>query len=195
MEKKKLEEYCNKCLSSRAIAKLENVSQTTIRYWLSKYDLRTRGWFNYDVDELRKIVGESKSRNEVLTKLNKNNSSGSYKSLNRALIKFNIDVNHFMNRSEISKQVHLTKELTNEEIFIENSSTSRTTIKKRILKDNLLEYKCFKCNQNGYWNGEELVLILDHINGINNDNRLKNLRLACPNCNSQLPTYCKKTHL
>lgn len=192
MEKNKLKIYCDKGFTSRKIAKLENVSQTTIRYWLNKYNLRTKGWFNYDIKQLRKIVNESKSRNEVLTKLNKNNSSGSYKSLNRVFIKFNIDISHFMNRSEMSKQIYSKKELTNKEIFIKNSSTSRTTIKKRILKYDLLEYKCFKCNQNGYWNGENLVLILDHINGINNDNRLENLRFACPNCNSQLPTHCKK---
>lgn len=39
--------------------------------------------------------------------------------------------------------------------------------------------------------GEKVVLILDHINGINNDNRLENLRFACPNCNSQLKTHCQ----
>jgi hypothetical protein len=38
------------------------------------------------------------------------------------------------------------------------------------------------------WNGEILPLILDHINGNNSDDRPKNLRLLCPNCNSQLKT-------
>jgi hypothetical protein len=33
-----------------------------------------------------------------------------------------------------------------------------------------------------------MPLILDHINGINNDDRLENLRWVCPNCNSILPT-------
>ena len=32
-------------------------------------------------------------------------------------------------------------------------------------------------------------LVLDHINGVNNDNRLENLRFLCNNCDSQLPTF------
>jgi hypothetical protein len=32
-------------------------------------------------------------------------------------------------------------------------------------------------------------LQLDHINGINNDSRLENLRFLCPNCHSQTSNY------
>jgi hypothetical protein len=42
------------------------------------------------------------------------------------------------------------------------------------------------------WLGKPLVLILDHINGKHNDHRLVNLRLLCPNCNSQQPTFAGK---
>jgi 5-methylcytosine-specific restriction endonuclease McrA len=38
------------------------------------------------------------------------------------------------------------------------------------------------------WNGQPLSLILDHINGNHKDNGTENLRLLCPNCDSQLPT-------
>ena len=38
------------------------------------------------------------------------------------------------------------------------------------------------------WNGKPLKLILDHIDGINSDNRPEKLRLLCPNCDSQLAT-------
>src|SRR5258705_9067017 len=38
------------------------------------------------------------------------------------------------------------------------------------------------------WNGRPLPLILDHIDGNRRNNRLENLRLLCPNCDSQLST-------
>jgi hypothetical protein len=39
--------------------------------------------------------------------------------------------------------------------------------------------------------GKKMSLILDHINGINNDNRIENLRIVCPNCNATLDTHCR----
>lgn len=72
-------------------------------------------------------------------------------------------------------------------------SVSRHTIKERIVKDNLIPYECAECHTD-QWRGKKLTLHLDHINGINNDNRLDNLRFLCPNCHSQTDTYCGKNN-
>jgi len=76
----------------------------------------------------------------------------------------------------------------NNAIFTENSLYSNELVKGRIVKDNLLEYKCSKCGIDS-WHGETIVLDLDHINGDNRNNRLENLRFLCPNCHSQTDTY------
>jgi hypothetical protein len=49
--------------------------------------------------------------------------------------------------------------------------------------------RCAICGIEDKWNGATLALIIDHIDGDASDNRRENLRLICPNCDSQLPTY------
>lgn len=68
---------------------------------------------------------------------------------------------------------------------------TRASVKKRILEENLLEYKCDICGI-FKWNSKPISLHLDHINGINSDHKLENLRFLCPNCHSQTNTYTGK---
>lgn len=57
--------------------------------------------------------------------------------------------------------------------------------------EGIKEKKCELCGQGEEWNGKYMSLILDHINGIYNDNRIENLRIVCPNCNATLETHCR----
>jgi hypothetical protein len=49
--------------------------------------------------------------------------------------------------------------------------------------------RCVICSLDSCWNGAPLNFVLDHIDGDSSNNRRENLRLICPNCDSQLPTY------
>jgi hypothetical protein len=84
----------------------------------------------------------------------------------------------------------LNGKFSTEEIFSSNSDFSRACVKRNIIKNKLLPYECLMCKNDGNWMGKKFSLILDHINGINNDNRLENIRFLCPNCNATLDTHC-----
>lgn len=48
-----------------------------------------------------------------------------------------------------------------------------------------------QCNLCGIsdWMGEPLVMVMDHVNGNPEDWSIGNMRLICPNCDSQTPTF------
>jgi hypothetical protein len=79
-----------------------------------------------------------------------------------------------------------------DEILVENSTHHRGHLKRRLFKEGLKQPHCELCGQGEIWNGRRMSLILDHVNGVWNDNRLENLRIVCPNCNATLDTHCGK---
>lgn len=61
-------------------------------------------------------------------------------------------------------------------------------LKRRLLEEGVKTARCEGCGGDE-WRGAPIPLELDHINGDRRDHRLENLRLLCPNCHAQTPTY------
>lgn len=144
-----------------------------------------------DRNYLEKIVKESFYKKEVLNKMGFNTLSGNYKTLDKYIKLYNIDISHFLTAQDSIKGNEFNKKYNLKDILIENfqGAITNSSIKKYLYKENIKKPCCEICNQNEEWNGKKLSFILDHINGVNNDNRIENLRIICPNCDSTLDTY------
>ena len=134
--------------------------------------------------ELADAVDGAGSMAEVCRKLGLNKSSKTYKTLRREMESYSI-------KPLFCQRTRNTVPYTDEQIYCENSTYDRTTLRNRIIRENSLPYECSACGLTE-WNNAPISLQLDHINGINNDNRKENLRFLCPNCHSQTKTWGNK---
>ena len=176
--------------TQKQIAEEFDISPSGLRYWLKKYNLKT----NYMVDRrtwtddmLIEAVSKSISIADVIRNIGLSLRPGNYPTINKVIKRLDLDISHFKGKSHGNGGI--VYEL--EDVMIRNSPYSRTSLKRRLLKCNMIENICDICGI-GEWNNKPIVMVLDHINGINNDHRRENLRMICPNCNSQQNTFCRR---
>lgn len=169
-------EYCSEYL---------NRTKDSIRYKTKQLRLIDVNKIErYDEDNFKKIVKSSYSYSEVARKL-EIKSGDNINTIKKYIDLYKLDISHFdRNKNRLSS---IKKPL--KDILVKNSTYGRNNLKKRLYKEGLKKRNCEMCGQGEYWRGKYMGLILDHINGIRDDNRLKNLRIVCPNCNSTLDTH------
>src|SRR5574343_581840 len=130
--------------------------------------------------KLQEAVKASTSMMSVLAKLGIRPGGGSFKVIKSHVKRLLLDTTHFVpygigNRSK----------LIPEDVLIEDSSIHGPSLRRMILREKVIEYKCEICGNDGTHMNAPLSLQLDHINGVHSDNRVTNLRFLCSNCHSQ----------
>ena len=147
-------------------------------------------------EELQKLLDESPSFLSLFATLGLSKYSGHHKNLNRRVEKENLDLTK-LNKNRLKKQraglCPRPFKLTDEEYFTEGSFRGGSNLKKRLLSGNYLKEVCSDCGIGPEYNNKPLTLQVDHVNGSNEDNRMENLRLLCPNCHSQTDTFCGRS--
>lgn len=135
-------------------------------------------------------MAQSHSYSEVLRRLSMRPAGGNHSVLRRYVDEvWKIPTDHFDGGAAARRNPNrLPKPI--EEILVRESSYDRGKLKRRLFAEGFKNRRCEMCGQDERWRGRWMSLILDHINGVPDDNRIENLRIVCPNCAATLDTHC-----
>lgn len=132
---------------------------------------------------------DSNSIRDILKKINLKPTGGNYKSIYLYAEKHKIDLSYLSGqgwRKGSKDPVIQPKNI--KEYLVKDSYYNSNRLRKRLINECIFEEKCSSCKKSK-WMNKKIPLELDHINGINTDNRISNLRLLCPNCHALTNTY------
>lgn len=141
---------------------------------------------------LRAAAKDADSVADVLRALGRQQAGGTHAHISRLLKKHDIDTTHFTRNKRRAKTV---RRIPPEELLVRLPPGSPRTNGQRLrraLLDLERPYVCAICGMGPSWQGRELVLQVDHIDGDLNNNDRNNLRFLCPNCHAQCPTFSRR---
>ena len=142
----------------------------------------------YTEKEFKEAVASSVSIREVLLKLKLNpKGGGGYRAFYKTVQDYKVDTSHFKGKGA-TKGRTLSPRRSIEDYLSNKFPIQSHKLRLRLLKEKIFPHQCSTCGLET-WNGTEIPLELDHIDGNHYNNNLNNLRLMCPNCHAQCPTH------
>jgi hypothetical protein len=142
----------------------------------------------YTDEQFIEAVRTSLSFRQVLSKLGLKQAGGNYCIMKQRIKDMGLDTSHMTGQAHLKGKTHDFTKKPIEYYLTENSRHQSYKLKNRLLQEGLKQHKCECCGITE-WMGKPTPIELDHINGNRYDNRLKNLRILCPNCHAQTDTY------
>jgi len=191
----------------REIQKILGCSKSTISYHCKNESLSEPIFKNKITDEIKDKLQNDRDCGLTIKELaNKYDIGVSTikKYTNKSFgTKTNKTKNKCLNCGELTETIFCSNKCSGEFIhketykdFIENNEKyCRGNYTPKNFKDFFLEEqnnKCDMCFTMPHWNNKKLVFVLDHIDGDASNNKRENLRMICPNCDSQLDTFKSK---
>lgn len=147
----------------------------------------------YTKDMLAHIAANVKSMAEMLRMLGLQATGGNYQNIRGNLAKHNISTEHWLGQGWNTSGLGIRNPpIPLEELLVNGSHYPSTKLKTRLLSAGILNARCSMCGLGELWNELPLTHHLDHIDGNRSNNDISNLRILCPNCHSQTPTYSNK---
>lgn len=147
----------------------------------------------YDKEWLEELCASSYSYAEVLTKAGRKQGGGAQATLKTKIELFGINVSHFTGQRWQASPNQSSQEgrekYSLEEVFCKDSPVTQKVLRGYVERHDVLEYKCETCGCDGNWQGGQISLEIDHIDGDNSNNERENLRYLCPNCHALTDTY------
>ena len=149
--------------------------------------MKPRKW---TMPQLRREVLLARSYRDLLLRLGLKPAGGNYQHIAQIVKEEHLRLPKYRGKGWNKGLRGLGKPRRTLESILKRGTTYQSfKLKKRLIAQGVKQKRCELCGWRRRSVDGRIPLELDHINGDRYDNRLKNLRILCPNCHSLQSTH------